>query len=241
MTADDRLVAQRVAEPHVPAGLGRVDVGEAGPPRRAPIPHEQCRELLHSSGGEIRPSTPATNASSSSQRAVVDVGVVGLRGLLLVGEQARLAQLGLWHASACCPRSSGGAVSTTTTASKRLLARRPRRAAAPRSRRRPGGFCRRPSCSRQSRYSRTTSGCSRPSSQSSASGSREHAVGDGAPVDLASLVEDPLAEALDHRLLHRRVPHAGAGGRSGRSRNGRGAVARKGGEGPRSSPLRCRR
>jgi hypothetical protein len=61
--ADDRVVAERVAEPHVPAGLGRVDVGEAAAERGAD--EEEREQLLHRSAVE-RAITSGHEASSSS-------------------------------------------------------------------------------------------------------------------------------------------------------------------------------
>ena len=172
------------------------------------------------------------------ERAVVDVGEVGLRNLDRVGQQARLALVGR-HARRGRRAPAGGAV-TTTTDVEAILARRPRRAAAPRSR----SPAEDPAARRAARASpgtrSTTSGCSSASSQSSASRSAKTISAIVAAVDLARLVEDPVAEALAQRLAHslvvaqQAVDDLVAGDRRPR----RGARTRRV---PRSCRLRCRR
>src|SRR4029453_131767 len=64
MPAHDRLVAEGVAKPDVPAGLGRVDVRERSDERGAGEEDEE--ELLHSASGMSAAITSPTKASRSA-------------------------------------------------------------------------------------------------------------------------------------------------------------------------------
>ena len=64
VAAHDRVVVERVADPHVPPGLGRVDVCE--PPAEGGAEQQDGEKLLHPPSAVSSSITSPTKASSSS-------------------------------------------------------------------------------------------------------------------------------------------------------------------------------
>src|SRR4029453_5331503 len=109
--ADDRVVVQRVAEPHVPRRLGRVHVREGGSEKSA---REQQREELLQRVSSRR--TACTKSSSSSMEPSFTKENAAWAPFTESGSRRGCR----WAAatSVRSVRTFGGAV-TTTTASKR--------------------------------------------------------------------------------------------------------------------------
>src|SRR3954464_5813605 len=157
VAADDRAVVERVAQAHVPRGRGRVHVSESASERGAD--EQQRQELLHVPSSS---STPATNASRSSSEPSFTYEKSACATLTVSGSR-RCSRPGSSPPRRPARTSSGAVIATTTS----------KRSWPPTSYRSgtsvtltAGGRSSRASCSRHSRYSFTTSGCSSASSPS---------------------------------------------------------------------------